>query len=269
MNYIKSKWNSLSRYMLWHHFSKTLKLVHIAEYPKSGGSWMTQLVSNTTGLPTRRNQLPKFERSIMHGHYLYSKKFNKTICVVRDGRDVLTSYYHHMILGNVNSLNDKLKRARIEKRRELLGFEDINDISNNLPRFIRYIHNDYSKKLNGFTWAEFNETYINQDNVLVIKYEEMLLDSAGELTKVLEFLGEDISAQKIQEIVDQFSFKNQTNRAPGQENKKSFLRKGIAGDWKNHFNKEAQTLFDNYYGEMLIKLGYEKDRSWVNSSDLD
>lgn len=267
MNYLKAKWNSFSRYMLWHHFSKTLDLVHIAEYPKSGGSWMTQLVSNTTGIPTRRNQLPKFEKSIMHGHYLYSKKFNKTVCVVRDGRDVLTSYYHHMILGNVNSLKDNLKRARIEKRRELLGLDDINDIKTNLPRFIEYIHNDYSKKLNGFTWSEFMETFLDQENVLIVRYEDMLLDTSKELTKVLNYIEHNADAQKIQEVVEKFSFKNQTNRKPGQENKKSFLRKGIAGDWKNHFNEESKMLFDTYYGDMLIKLGYENDRSWANTNE--
>ena len=48
------------------------------------------------------------------------------------------------------------------------------------------------------------------------------------------------------------------------ENISSFLRKGVAGDWKNKFNKEAAMIFDHYAGDMLIKLGYETDHNWIN-----
>ena len=48
-------------------------------------------------------------------------------------------------------------------------------------------------------------------------------------------------------------------RNPGEENKHSFLRKGVAGDWKNHFSKEARQVFNKFAGRELIKLGYEVD----------
>lgn len=264
MNYIEHKWNSFSRYVLWHYLSKKLNLIHITEYPKSGGTWLTQLISSTTGLPTRRNELPKYERSVMHGHYLFSDKFNKSVCVVRDGRDVVVSYYHHLIIGNDNMFKSDLKKKRLMNRRELLGFEDINDVKSNLPKFIEYLHSDYAKKLNGFTWGEFIDSYLNKDNVLVVKYEDMLLNTAVEVERVLDFIDIKVENKKIQSIVDKYSFKNQTSRVPGQEDKKSFLRKGISGDWKNYFNKESAHLFDKYYGDVLIALEYEKDKNWVN-----
>jgi hypothetical protein len=43
------------------------------------------------------------------------------------------------------------------------------------------------------------------------------------------------------------------------------LRKGIAGDWKNNFSEEAKQVFHAYAGSELIKMGYEKDDSWVKS----
>jgi len=70
------------------------------------------------------------------------------------------------------------------------------------------------------------------------------------------------SIEELKEIVTKYSFKNQTKREPGQEDKKSFLRKGIAGDWKNHFSKEACQVFDHYAGKELILLDYEKDHNW-------
>ena len=70
--------------------------------------------------------------------------------------------------------------------------------------------------------------------------------------------------RRVKEIVKKYYFKNLTGRSPGQENKKSFIRKGIAGDWKNCFNREAKEVFNHYAGETLIKLGYEKESSWAN-----
>lgn len=42
----------------------------------------------------------------------------------------------------------------------------------------------------------------------------------------------------------------------------SFERKGIAGDWKNHFNKESKKLFKEFSSKELIKLNYEKNDNW-------
>ncbi len=55
----------------------------------------------------------------------------------------------------------------------------------------------------------------------------------------------------------------QSGRFPGQENKKSFMRKGLVGDWHNYFTQEARELFAHYAGDELILLGYEQDQTWV------
>jgi len=41
------------------------------------------------------------------------------------------------------------------------------------------------------------------------------------------------------------------------------LRKGVAGDWRNHFSKDAKQVFNKLAGKELIKLGYEIDESWI------
>jgi hypothetical protein len=55
-----------------------------------------------------------------------------------------------------------------------------------------------------------------------------------------------------------------TVRYEDLESKGNFLRKGIAGDWKNAFTPEAARVFDAYAGDLLIELGYERDHSWVD-----
>ena len=262
MNYLEQKFNALYRYILWHNFSKKLDLIQVVEYPKSGGTWMTQIISNYLDIYYPRNVVPKFKKAVIHAHYLYNKNFNKIIFVTRDGRDIMVSYYFHMLLGN-----DRTPSRVIKNNRNKMPFDDYENIKDNLPYFIKYLHTDYLKKFNRFTLADFVQSYNQgQDDVIVIKYENMLKNIEAELSKTLLFLGEEIIDQdKLKKTVDKFSFKNQTKRKPGEENKKSFLRKGIAGDWKNHFNKESALVFDKYLGKTLIDLGYEKNNDWINN----
>ncbi len=45
-------------------------------------------------------------------------------------------------------------------------------------------------------------------------------------------------------------------RRPGEENVNSHFRKGVAGDWKNHFTPKVKEAFDARYGKNLQALGY-------------
>jgi hypothetical protein len=42
----------------------------------------------------------------------------------------------------------------------------------------------------------------------------------------------------------------------------SFFRKGIVGDRKNVFTEQDKLVFKEEAGELLAKLGYEKDDTW-------
>ena len=258
MNPITQKYNSLTRYVLWHFLAKKLDLIHVVEYPKSGGTWLTQLISDYLGIYYPRNVVPKFKKSVIHGHYEYSKAFNKTICVIRDGRDIAVSYYHHMLLGN-----EKIPRRITEANRRKLGFKNPEDVRENLPEFIRYLNEDYTKRFNRHRWSDFIDSYLNRPDVLVVKYEDMLADTKTTLIKSLEFLGEtQIDENRLQQTIEKYSFKSQSKREAGEENKQSFLRKGISGDWKNYFSPEAVRVFKEFSGDCLLKLGYEAASDW-------
>ncbi len=40
------------------------------------------------------------------------------------------------------------------------------------------------------------------------------------------------------------------------------FRSGKTGEWKNHFTDEHKKIFKDVAGDLLIKLGYEKDNDW-------
>ena len=258
MNPITQKYNSLIRYILWHFMAKKLDLIHVVEYPKSGGTWLTQLLSDYLGIYYPRNVVPKFRKSVIHGHYEYNSAFNKTICVIRDGRDIAVSYYHHMLLGN-----EKIPKRITTANRKKLGFKNPEDVKANLPEFIRYLNEDYTRRFNRHRWHDFVESYSKEQDVLMVKYEDMLADTSSVLIKCLEFLGEkEVDNERLGLTIEKYSFKRQSQREAGEENKKSFLRKGISGDWKNYFTPEAVNVFKQYSGECLLELGYETSANW-------
>ncbi|NIA69147.1 sulfotransferase [Pelagibius litoralis] len=91
-----------------------------------------------------------------------------------------------------------------------------------------------------------------------LQYERMLEDTAREMTALFDWLGCDTSEATIAEVVRRNSFQALSGgRNPGETDAKSFLRKGIAGDWKNHFDEECDTLYRDVAGEALAAAGYE------------
>lgn len=67
----------------------------------------------------------------------------------------------------------------------------------------------------------------------------------------------------LQQILNQNSFARLTGgRRKGQEDVNSHYRKGVPGDWKNHFSTEHIQHFKNKYNDILVKLGYENDSNW-------
>ncbi len=246
--------------------------VLIVEYPKSGGTWLAQLISGCLDLPFPRNQYPIFKKAVYHSHYQpkFSIHKNKHIVwLLRDGRDIMvSSYFHHLVWNDKNQGDPKL----VNYYRNKLNFKDFTDINTNLAKYIEFLFTDKPSKFVFFNypgnWRDYNQKWLNirekQENITLVKYEDMLEDTFLEVNKLLHAILPDtnIDLNHIQKVVDKYSFENQTRRKPGEENTNSFLRKGISGDWKNYFNDDAKRIFKKYAGEILVQMGYEKDQNW-------
>jgi hypothetical protein len=58
-------------------------------------------------------------------------------------------------------------------------------------------------------------------------------------------------------------FEMQTKgRRRGAEDTQSHYRKGVAGDWVNHFAAEHVDAFKERYGDLVVRLGYETADDW-------
>lgn len=252
--------NVAYRQFLW-RYTKNPEIIKITEFPKAGGTWLGNLIAGVTNIPFPRNRIPETGPKILHGHYCFQKGFGKTIAHVRDGRDIMVSAYYHFLFENEHYNKNAVKRTN-----EHLQLEDKHDIKKNLPAFIEYMFTVYPKRFAHFSWAEFVKSIVDQPQVLITRYEDLLTTPLDTLKGVIDFLDlEKVTDQHIQQVIDQYSFRKQTNRKPGEENKNSFLRKGIAGDWKNNFTPKAAEVFHHFAGKELIALNYESNPDWIQT----
>lgn len=264
----RSRWqirgDALIRFAMANAVSGLLPLYIVTEYPKSGGTWIGQILAEYLFVPFPRNRLPRFGISVQHAHYLSNPLLQNVLCVFRDGRDAMVSFYFHMLFEN-----DTSSPLVVNETRRALKFSDYDDVRENLPKFIEYLFDKQSRSLSPFqfTWSEFVRSWIGRD-VAQVRYEMMVEDGVAEFSRALLTLGEaKVDVQKVEASLDKFSFARQARRKPGSENKSSFLRRGVPGDWKNKFSREAATVFDQLAGPELLLLGYETDSNWVQSVD--
>ncbi len=230
----------------------------LTEYPKSGGTWLSQMLSAALEIPYPRNRLPHLSSQIIHGCYLNVNRNIDTVVVWRDGRDTMVSFYYHLMFEKSNT------SAKFSKKiKELLDVKDPYDIQKKLPELIEW---SFTGGYPGYSWSEFVNTWHKRQNMIATSYEAVTQDPLKELKRVLVYFDrKNLSDTELKKIVEEYSFEQQSSRKPGEEDVTSFIRKGIVGDWKNVFNKEAKEVFNHYGGKELIKLGYETDTSWVEN----
>lgn len=91
---------------------------------------------------------------------------------------------------------------------------------------------------------------------LVLRYEHLLVDTQGQLRRAADHIAVRLSDARIEAIADRHSFAKATGRKAGQEDNKAFNRKGIAGDWRNHFTPEHTAAFEAVAAGRMERLGY-------------
>ncbi|XP_026703718.1 sulfotransferase 1C3-like [Athene cunicularia] len=86
-------------------------------------------------------------------------------------------------------------------------------------------------------------------------------DPQREVQKILRFLGKEVAEGTVSRILHHTSFQEmKKNPAANYETMPTafmdhslspFLRKGISGDWKNHFTVAQNERFDRHYREHM------------------
>ncbi|MEW6037070.1 MAG: sulfotransferase domain-containing protein [Pseudomonadota bacterium] len=235
-------------------FSGVAPYYLVNEYPKSGGTWLAQMLAAATGLPFRRNQPIRFEPSVSHGHFLNPLGLRNIVVLWRDPRDLIVSFYYHCYFVNEhgNTLLVKLMKERS-------GFADYSNIRANLPAFIRLL-SDWPVSPS-FNWPQFARVWIDRPGTIQTSYEALRRDTPTELTHVIHALtGHSLDSARVREVVAEFDFnrvKAKAGRNRPQGTEVSFVREGALGGWKQHFTLDAETaLRECGYLSAMQALGY-------------
>lgn len=195
-------------------------------------------------------------------HLIYPQA--KIVHIIRDGRDSAVSMMHHMW----NRSSDKggiqtLKPEEVEKREAYRANpQQVLETGQGIftEERLRQVAENWRLRV-GKT-IEVGPTLF-EDNYIEVRYEDLLVHPHEEIERLAAFLGADTGDAAIEQAVRSASFETLSKgRERGQEDSSSFYRKGVSGDWKNYFTERDKEIYKEAAGDLLIKLGYERDQNW-------
>ncbi|MHC4414611.1 MAG: sulfotransferase family protein [Planctomycetota bacterium] len=95
---------------------------------------------------------------------------------------------------------------------------------------------------------------------LELRYEDLHTEPEVHTRRLLEFVGVDAGRDLVAACVESASFHRLSGgREQGREDAASHFRKGIVGDFRNHFDEAAGRRFEAEAGDLLRGLGYADD----------
>lgn len=163
--------------------------------------------------------------------------------IFRDPRDVVVSHVfyvtdmeknhvHHAYYQSLPDFNSRLKAS-------ILGRPDAGiEFPNIAERFAPYMD------------------WLNHPEALSIHFEDLIHARAATLNRILDHFLARVSLQSPRELIlESLESSINPSRSPT-------FRSGKTGEWKKYFTDEHKNIFKDVAGDLLIRLGYEKDNNW-------
>lgn len=249
------------------------RTIFIAGLPKSGTTWLSSMLTKVPGYNLRRIHdprgitvdhdicdsvfaaLPDYGYSIvkLHTHYspenykVITKHVPKFVVMHRDLRDMCVSRYFHV------------KAEKEHRHHEMYNACDLDDGMAHAIEVVREYYLDWVKD-----WHE--QIKKHPDVILPVAYKDLNTETAETLRRVSDFFELSLDPDLIESLV-QTKIKKQTDLKETFDKKlprlvRSTARKGRIGEWRKYFNDRNKQTFKDMAGNILIELGYEKDRNW-------
>ncbi|MFZ1041258.1 MAG: sulfotransferase [Anaerolineales bacterium] len=184
----------------------------------------------------------------------------KLVYIVRDGRDVLISERFRNFVEESKFLTSEDKRIIEELRKDQNQFTN-GTRSIFTEAFIRRVAKGWVTNLQEIK-DEGKQLF--GKNYFALRYEDLLNDSFGEMTRLWKFLGVKKNDKALSKKIKTEMESNPDEEWQSKRNEDiaSFLPKGQAGNWQRLFTAKDKSIFKEVAGEMLIKWNYEKDMGW-------
>ncbi len=231
-------------------------IIWLASYPRSGNTFFRMVLNHRYNLPTlsiyedsrvgldgiagivghvdvsgRLDQIADADQPYLVKTHEPPHDYNPAVYIVRDGRDVITSYTKYKLSFN---------RSRWSAwRRMLPPYSTINIMKN-----LVLSYDDYGG------WSRHVEQWRNRPGkVILLRYEDLKENPLEESDRVIRMLGLDLKPTRLDPLP---TFKQLHAASP------RFFRKGLSGSWREDMPPSIQQLFWRYHGHVMSELGYSR-----------
>lgn len=233
--------------------TRSLEDIYLVGFPKSGNTWIQNLVCSAvfgthsfyTPDSVVQQLVPdvhttKFYRrfrepSIFKTHDLPRPEYQRVVYILRDGRDAMVSYQHHLsaLYGRTVDLGGMLQ---------------------------------FGSGLFPCRWYQHVEIWLSNPfgaTMLIVKYEDLKANAAKILAQICSFIGVERPKEFLSEIAANAEFEKmqQRERQQGWDNEQwpkdaAFVRRGTIGGYRDEMPPDLQELFLQQARSTLLKCGY-------------
>ncbi len=235
----------------------------LVSYPKSGNTWARFLIANLLrpheevgfsnihkiipgiDVVRHRDMLRVPRPRIIKSHQYFDPRYRRVVYIVRDPRDVALSEYHS------------------QRKSKRIG--DDYPIEEFVRRFLAGESCDYG------SWGEHATSWLStrygQPGFLLLRYEDMLQDTARELSRMASFLGLHPTSELIQQAVSRSGAdkmrkleKSQARLFNATKDTRQdilFVRSAKAGGWHSDLPETSILQIEQAWGHVIRWLGYE------------
>jgi hypothetical protein len=242
--------------------------IFLVSYPRSGSTWTRFLIATllegdspdfvriNAMLPDiygmSRLRLKNLARPrLLKSHEYFDPRYSRVIYLVRDPRDVVTSYHNF------------LKRQRIIAQDESLN---------------SYVERFVAGRLDSFgTWREHVGSWLGArfgaPGFLLLRYEDLKSTTVSELRRIVDFVGLETDDERLAIAVEQCSLEamRKTERMQAKQGfidpkrlDRPDIGSGVVGGWRNQLGQELEARITDAFHPLMKDLGYLDGSSTAN-----
>ena len=228
--------------------------IYVIGYVKSGNTWCARLLGDALDSPIisgkDRPALAdegfarpgKYVIRQLHLPHRKKPKDGKIVFVVRDPRDVAVSVMHYWQRTDLTNVIHGMSGRVIDTKTK-------------------------TPMATSGGWIKFVSEWLEDcDFDAFVRYENLIANTEMCLKSMIALIGAT-PVKPLAQVVQRQAFDvrkaNIHKQLPyGDTIQHRLMRKGIVGDWKNHFNCEQATIMHERFYELMEHLGYEDNENW-------
>lgn len=228
----------------------------LACYPRSGSNWLQFMIFQAlTGEDPTFKSVHQFSPYLGgHGraghllpgggrfiktHEAFFPVYRRAVLLIRDPRDVVLSDYRYLC------------------QRDDYPWQ-----------FAQFVSEFVAGRAHGFgSWGQHLESWLDsglsEEELLVVRYEDLREAPETNLARVLSYLGVDSATLELDEIVnnnkiDRMRAKEQARLASaGGSARPRYVRHGRVGRWQTELTEGQRKRIETAFGAAMVRVGYE------------